>query len=290
MKQAARRGPAAQSRCSGALKPRARISPRPSAAPVSNARCTKSLGRSATARLPITTAATSTSGCSTPSSAASPPPSRRAANGFRATSRAGPARPGAFRPMPGTDQAVSPAVKASLLARSGRSGVLRMKETEIAALLLLEPDLAARHGELLADLPFTDRELDRFRHVLLNLAASGSSLEKQGFETHLTRLGMTDLVRALARNQRVASIRRKRTICRQRISTPAFSRLPAIFAKWRNGLRSGPAPWSVSNRGTKKAGPKPRGCSATRATSSESLRGGVASEEVDFSPLYRGPF
>jgi hypothetical protein len=105
---------------------------------------------------------------------------------------------GAFRPMPGTDQAVSPAVKASLLARSGRSGVLRMKETEIAAVLLLEPDLAARHGELLAELPFTDRDLDRFRHVLLNLAASGSSLEKAGVQTHFTRKGMADLLARFA--------------------------------------------------------------------------------------------
>jgi hypothetical protein len=33
--------------------------------------------------------------------------------------------------------------------------------------------------------------------VLLNLAASGSSLEKQGFETHLSRLGMAELVARL---------------------------------------------------------------------------------------------
>ncbi|MEJ1967619.1 MAG: DNA primase [Rhizomicrobium sp.] len=104
----------------------------------------------------------------------------------------------AGRPAPlGADERVSPAVKASLLARSGRSGALRMKENELAALLLGEPDLAARHGELLADLPFLDRELDRLRQVLLNLAASGSSLEKQGFENHLSRLGMAELVARL---------------------------------------------------------------------------------------------
>jgi DNA primase len=101
------------------------------------------------------------------------------------------------RPLRGTGQAVSPAVKASLIARSGRVGARRTKEVEIAALLLAEPDLGFRHAELLADLPFLDSELDSLRRVLLNLAASGSSLEKQGFENHLTRQGMADLVARL---------------------------------------------------------------------------------------------
>jgi len=105
---------------------------------------------------------------------------------------------GGYRGPMQSQETVSPAVKASLLARSGRSGALRMKETELAALLLAQPGLASDHAELVAELPFTDRELDRFRHVLLNLAASGSSLEKQGFETHLSRLGMAELVARLS--------------------------------------------------------------------------------------------
>ena len=102
-----------------------------------------------------------------------------------------------LRPPPGSAQAVSPAVKASMLARSGRSGARRVKETEIACLLLAEPELGLRHAELLADLPFSDASLDRLRAVLLNLAASGSSLEKQGFENHLHRLGLAELVARL---------------------------------------------------------------------------------------------
>ena len=98
----------------------------------------------------------------------------------------------------GTGEAVSPAVKASLLARSGRGGARRLKEAELAALLLDEPDLGLRHAELLAELPFSDPSLDRLRAVLLNLAASGSSLEKQGFHNHLSRLGMDDLVARLS--------------------------------------------------------------------------------------------
>jgi DNA primase len=101
------------------------------------------------------------------------------------------------RPQPGTPEAVSPAVKASLLARTGRNGVLKVKETELAALLAQEPALAGRHGELLAQLPFNDPSLDRLRHELLNLAASGSSLEKTPVLTHLTRLGMADLLTRL---------------------------------------------------------------------------------------------
>ncbi len=108
----------------------------------------------------------------------------------------GGARPSG-RPALGTAEQVSPAVKASMLAVSGRSGARRMKETELARLLLAEPEIAVRHGELLADLPFSDALLDRLRHVLLNLAASGSSLERQGLDNHLIRLGMAELVARL---------------------------------------------------------------------------------------------
>jgi DNA primase len=104
---------------------------------------------------------------------------------------------GPFRPQAGTPEAVSAAVKASLLARTGRTGALQVKETELAALLLEDPGLAGRHGEMLAQVIFTDPSLDRLRHELLNLAASGSSLEKPPVLTHFTRLGMADLLARL---------------------------------------------------------------------------------------------
>ena len=98
-----------------------------------------------------------------------------------------------FRPQPGTAEAVSPAVKASLLARAGqanqaREGALALKEAELASLLLGRPSLALTHGEKLAELAFRDPSLDRLRHELLNLAASGSSLEKAPVFTHFVRL------------------------------------------------------------------------------------------------------
>jgi DNA primase len=98
--------------------------------------------------------------------------------------------------------AVSAALKQSLLARSAHQGrvpeaVLKVKETELATLLLARPSLALAHGELLAGLPFTDPSLDRLRRELLNLAASGSSLEKPPVLTHFVRLGMAELLTRL---------------------------------------------------------------------------------------------
>jgi DNA primase len=98
---------------------------------------------------------------------------------------------GRFAPQP---EGVSEAVKASLIARGGP---LKVKESEILRLVLNEPELAARHAEMLAALPFSDLVLDRLRAELLNVAASGSRLEKQGLENHLIRRGMADIVARL---------------------------------------------------------------------------------------------
>ena len=107
-----------------------------------------------------------------------------------------------LRPQPGTAEAVSPAVKASLLARAGlagqaREGARARKELELCVLLVEQPSLALSQGEKLAGLHFRDPSLDRLRHELLNLAASGSSLEKTPVLTHFERLGMADLLARL---------------------------------------------------------------------------------------------
>jgi len=104
-----------------------------------------------------------------------------------------PPRPG----FAGGGDAVSSAVKNSLLARSGRSGARSLKEVELCVLLFRHPDLAVHHAEIVAELPLSDRVLDSFRHELLNLAASGSRLENQGLEAHLVRHGMSELVERL---------------------------------------------------------------------------------------------
>ncbi len=97
-----------------------------------------------------------------------------------------------FPPQP---EGVSEAVKASLIARQG--GPLKVKEIEVCRLLLEEPELAAKYSETVAALPFLDLSLDRLRAELLNVAASGSRLEKQGLENHLIRCGMADIVARL---------------------------------------------------------------------------------------------
>ncbi|MBI3678221.1 MAG: DNA primase [Proteobacteria bacterium] len=89
---------------------------------------------------------------------------------------------------------VSAALKNSVLARTHQAGARRMKEMELAELLFAWPEIALRHGEVLAALSFQDRVLDRLRHELLNLAASGFKLEKAGLENHLVRVGLADLV------------------------------------------------------------------------------------------------
>lgn len=114
-----------------------------------------------------------------------------------------PARGGKFgfrppRPQPGSPEAVSASVQSSALVRSGVQGARHAKELELGRLLVESPDLALAEGESLAILEVQDPSLDRLRHELLNLAASGSSLEKAGVQTHFTRTGMADLLARFA--------------------------------------------------------------------------------------------
>ena len=129
---------------------------------------------------------------------------RRAPSGRSGTTPRGgrPVRRGpgfaAPRPLPGTAEAVSPALRASKLVKSGETAARQVKESELATLLLEEPRIALHHPELLAELPVRDPSLYRLRAELLNLAASGSSLEKAGVQTHFARLGLADFVARLA--------------------------------------------------------------------------------------------
>jgi hypothetical protein len=69
---------------------------------------------------------------------------------------------------------------------------------ELGRLLAECPEIAQLEGEILAGLELQDPSLDRLRHELLNLAASGSSLEKAGVQTHFMRKGMADLLARFA--------------------------------------------------------------------------------------------
>jgi DNA primase len=99
-----------------------------------------------------------------------------------------------FKPRPGTPEAVLPSTQASALVRSGQAGARHAREMELGRLLVECPEIALSEGESLAILELQDPSLDRLRHELLNLAASGSSLEKAGVQSHFTRKGMADLL------------------------------------------------------------------------------------------------
>jgi hypothetical protein len=79
----------------------------------------------------------------------------------------------------------------------------RLKETELLALLLDSPEILERRYETLAALSLSDHALDSLRHELLNLAASGFSLETKRLEDHLVRAGMADLLGRL-KTRRIA--------------------------------------------------------------------------------------
>jgi DNA primase len=100
--------------------------------------------------------------------------------------------------MPRSPESVSASVQGSALVRSGQTGARQAKEMELGRLLVESPQIALAEAESLAVLDLTDPSLDRLRHELLNLAASGSSLEKAGVQTHFTRKGMADLLARFA--------------------------------------------------------------------------------------------
>jgi DNA primase len=98
------------------------------------------------------------------------------------------------RPLPGSPEAVSASVQSSALVRGGQAGARHAKEMELGRLLVEFPEIALSEAESLAVLDLADPSLDRLRHELLNLAASGSSLEKAGVQTHFARLGLAELL------------------------------------------------------------------------------------------------
>ncbi len=102
------------------------------------------------------------------------------------------------RPLPGTPEAVSASVQTSALVRTGQAGARHTKEMELGRLLAESPEIVLVGAESLADLDLTDPSLDRLRHELLNLAASGSSLEKAGVQAHFMRKGTADLLARFA--------------------------------------------------------------------------------------------
>ncbi len=127
-----------------------------------------------------------------------------------------------------------------------------MKETELARLLLKDPEIAERQGEILAHLPFSDRSLDTLRHELLNLAASGFRLEIQALENHLVHRGMADLVARLnaGRGGDLGDVPSG-----NEDAEAQFLRAATELRKWRkSGLNASVPPSATAPRARRKAG------------------------------------
>jgi DNA primase len=98
------------------------------------------------------------------------------------------------------EQGVSPAVRRSLHAINAKGAPRQAKERELLGLALAHPALIEHDAEILARISLSVPELDRLKHDLLNLAASGIRLERTVVDNHLVRQGMGGLAERL-RNQ-----------------------------------------------------------------------------------------
>ena len=102
----------------------------------------------------------------------------------------------AFRPNRGErslqtpQDNVSAAVKRSLHVVNALSAAKNLNERRLLGLLICSPHLIERYSEALAWLALDDPQLDRIRRELLNLAASGKSLDKAAVQNHLVRQGL----------------------------------------------------------------------------------------------------
>ena len=90
----------------------------------------------------------------------------------------------------GSQDNVSAAVKRSLHVVNALSAAKNLNERRLLGLLICSPHLVERYSEALAWLGLDDPQLDRIRRELLNLAASGKSLDKAAVHNHLVRQGL----------------------------------------------------------------------------------------------------
>jgi DNA primase len=117
--------------------------------------------------------------------------------GKRSEARRSNFRPNFGRPNGPPARDVSAAVKRSLHVVNALSAAKNLNERRLLALLICSPHLIDRYSEALAWLALDDPQLDRIRRELLNLAASGQSLDKAAVENHLVRQGLGVLAERL---------------------------------------------------------------------------------------------
>jgi DNA primase len=85
-------------------------------------------------------------------------------------------------------------------ARRGTSGVKRLPFEVLLAVLINHPDLLHRHGEAAALIPIPDRQLDKLKGALLDLASRHPDLDASDLRNHLMDLGFSAAIETLVRH------------------------------------------------------------------------------------------
>ncbi|MEQ9517864.1 MAG: toprim domain-containing protein, partial [Parvibaculum sp.] len=90
----------------------------------------------------------------------------------------------------------TPQLKQSPLARGGDVGAAK-RERLLVLTLLNHPWLLDEHGEAFAFADFGDRELDKIRNEIIDIAALHVPLDREGLRGHLDKRGILDIARRL---------------------------------------------------------------------------------------------
>lgn len=105
-------------------------------------------------------------------------------------------RAGKGRMFQGFQPPVSSELKRSSLVTGGDPG-RRNREQLLVATVLNHPDLLDRHGEEFAHIRFADRELDKIRNEIIDIASLHAPLERGALENQLITRGFSELARRL---------------------------------------------------------------------------------------------
>ncbi|MBK8160872.1 MAG: DNA primase [Rhodospirillaceae bacterium] len=85
-------------------------------------------------------------------------------------------------------------------ARRGTAVVRRLPYEVLLAVLINHPDLLHRHGEAAALIPIPDRQLDKLKGALLDLASRHPDLDASDLRNHLMDLGFSGPIETLVRH------------------------------------------------------------------------------------------
>ena len=85
-------------------------------------------------------------------------------------------------------------------ARRGTSGVKRLPFEVLLMVVINHPDLLHRHHESVALIAIPDRQLDKLKGALLDLATRMPDLDANDFKNHLMDLGFSGVIETLVRH------------------------------------------------------------------------------------------